>query len=459
MTFPKEFEIRMRKILGDEYESFAASYEKQPSRGLHVNLHKISVRDFAECADFPIGKIGFSPEAFTFDCDKIGNHPLHHAGAFYVQEPTAMIPLAMLDATDLRSRPELRVLDMCASPGGKSSQAANLFAGRGGFLLSNEYVPNRALTLAENIERLGIAPAAVTNLDTGVLANDCAGMFDLTVVDAPCSGEGMFRKNPDAPAMWSTDNVAICAARQSKILSDAAQTVAVGGYLLYSTCTFSVEENEATVAGFLDNFPDFEPVYPDAAICGITDKGISNGKYDMSFCRRAYPHISGGEGQFAALFLRVSGPQSDKKRNIRNINAEKPDKSEEKLIRAFLCETIGDTLAAELAVFGRKDGFYIVDGLACLPSKGVLSPGVKLGEIRKGRVVPHHRFFMAYGKHFINKFEMDRRQAEAYIRGDTVACDRFCGYGAAVFCGCTLGAVKVSDGVAKNHYPKGLRIR
>ena len=320
-------------------------------------------------------------------------------------------------------------------------------------------VIDRALTLAENIERLGIAPAAVTNLDTGVLANDCAGMFDLTVVDAPCSGEGMFRKNPDAPAMWSTDNVAICAARQSKILSDAAQTVAVGGYLLYSTCTFSVEENEDRVVDFLENFPDFEPVYPDAAICGITDKGISNGKYDMSFCRRAYPHISGGEGQFAALFLRVSGPQSDKKRNIRNINAEKPDKSEEKLIRAFLCETIGDTLAAELAVFGRKDGFYIVDGLACLPSKGVLSPGVKLGEIRKGRVVPHHRFFMAYGKHFINKFEMDRRQAEAYIRGDTVACDRFCGYGAAVFCGCTLGAVKVSDGVAKNHYPKGLRIR
>ncbi len=457
MKFPEEFEKRMQNLLADEYDAFAAAYENPPIRGLHVNLHKISAEEFEKAADFPTEKLGFSSNAYGFNFEKIGSHPLHHAGAFYVQEPSAMLPAAMLEETNLADRKNIRVLDMCAAPGGKSSQAANLFAGHEGFLLANEYVPKRALTLAENIERLGIAAAAVTNLPSDELAAALGHLFDLTIVDAPCSGEGMFRKNPDAITNWSVENVKMCAERQRAILSAAAETVADGGYLLYSTCTFSVEENEENVLYFLEKYPDFEPVLPPEKIVAATACGISVGGRDMSFCRRAYPHIFGGEGQFAALFRRCG--EASESRAAMPPKFERPDKAEEKIILDFLGSvlTCGEKSLSGAGIIKKKDGFYAVSRLAALPEKGVLSPGVKLGEIRKGRFIPHHRFFMAYGQLFKNRFELTKAEAADYIRGLAIPCRHFEGYGAAAYCGCTLGGVKVSEGIAKNHYPKGLR--
>lgn len=456
MTFPIEFEQRMKTLLGNEYADFAAAYGLPPTRGLHVNLHKMTADRLLDIADFKLQPLVYSDESFVFECDRIGAHPLHHAGAIYVQEPSAMLPVAMLDATGLSSLENLRVLDLCASPGGKSSQAANLFADRRGFLLSNEYVPGRALTLAENIERLGIIDASVTNLPSDVLARDCEGSFDLTIVDAPCSGEGMFRKNQNAVSEWSTENVKICAERQRNILGNAAKTVKNGGFLLYSTCTFSIEENEQNVAWLLREYPEFEPIMPSERVKNASSDGISVEGLDMSFCRRVYPHSSIGEGQFAALLhkkgISVGGDSL-------SLDLPSPLRADEIAAREFLSSTVGDMLANSMRLVQKKDGVYIVSPHAILPRSGVLSPGVKLGEIRKGRLVPHHRFFMAYGRYFDNKFDVDIEVARKYISGAEIGCDAFSGYGVLTYGGAALGGVKVSAGIAKNHYPKGLRDR
>lgn len=456
MKFPNEFEARMRRLLEDDYDAFAAAYDLPPTRGLHINLCKMSVGRLAEAVDFPITPLGFSDESFTFECDGIGNHPLHHAGAIYVQEPSAMLPMLMLTASEFAVFEHPRVLDLCASPGGKSSQAANLLANRGGFLLSNEYVPNRALTLAENIERLGIIDAAVTNLASDVIARDLEDSFDLTIVDAPCSGEGMFRKDENAVSEWSPENVEMCAKRQRQILENAAKTVKNGGFLLYSTCTFSLDENEQNVAWFLDEHPEFEPVMPSERVKNASSDGISIDGSNMSFCRRVYPHSSIGEGQFAAL-MRKKGVLDCEKAYICDFPHLSP--ADERAAREFLASTVGDELAKGLNLVQKKDGIYIVSPHAVLPRSGVLSPGVKLGEVRKGRLVPHHRFFMAYGGSFTNKFELDTDAARDYIKGLELDCDAFGGYGVVTFHGATLGGVKVSAGRAKNHYPKGLRLR
>lgn len=452
MNLPESFLNRMKALLGGDFPAFLASYDNPPARGLHVNLHKITPADFAEAADFPVKPIGYTSDGFTFEYDKIGNHPLHHAGAIYVQEPSAMLPLSMIPEDLLPENP--RILDVCAAPGGKSSQAANLFAGGGGFLVANEVVPKRCLTLAENIERQGYRDAMVTGLSADALGALFDGVFDLTVVDAPCSGEGMFRKNPAAVDEWSEENVQNCAIRQRQILSAVAGTVKPGGYLLYSTCTFSTEENEETVVDFLENHPEFEPVDPPQAVKEATAAGKLPNGAEMSFCRRFYPHLADGEGQFAALFRRKSGEtlgfcyQSD---------FTPPSKADLAVVREFLAEVLGDS-GKDLTLAARKDGIYAVHPDFPIPQRGVLSPGVKIGTVQKGRLIPDHRFFMAYGGDFRNRLELDGVQAVAYLKGNTVACGAFTGWGVAAYRGCTLGGIKVSGGVAKNHYPKGLRI-
>ncbi|MGM9636460.1 MAG: hypothetical protein ACI3YK_00580 [Eubacteriales bacterium] len=452
ISLPEKFVSRMTELLGSDAKDFFAAYDNPPSAGLHVNLHKISTPDLVKATDFPLSPLPYTGEGFLYECEKIGNHPLHHAGAIYAQEPSAMMPLSLMSGHPLGERP--MILDVCASPGGKSSQAANLFAGREGLILSNEVVPSRCLTLAENIERLGIRNSVVTNLTADDLGSLFHGVFDLTVVDAPCSGEGMFRKNPRAVAEWSEENVKMCARRQWEILSAVTDTVKSGGWLIYSTCTFSTEENEEIVLKFLRTHPDFEPVDPPEAVKAVTADGISVDGADLSFCRRFYPHLAQGEGQFAVLLRRVGEIGSE---FCCKSALTPPTKADAAIVRDFLAETVGD-IGRNLTLCARKDGIYAVcPDLPVIPL-GLFSPGVRLGTVQKGRFIPHHRFFMAYGQEFAHKLELDRDQAVAYLKGNTLPCTSFTGYGVATYQGCTLGGVKVSGGVAKNHYPKGLRI-
>lgn len=276
---PTAFTQRMQSILGGEYPAFLDCYEKPPVRGLRVNTLRIAPADFERITPWSLSPSGILPEGYVLreEASGIGAHPYHMAGVIYMQEPSAMAPVAALSIT-----PGMRILDLCASPGGKSTAMAARLAGEG-LLVSNELVPARARVLAQNIQRMGIRNAVVTNAKPDALCAALPDAFDIVLVDAPCSGEGMFRKDEEAVRAWSQAHVLACAARQKAILQSAALSIRPGGVLLYSTCTFSREENEEVVEAFLRAHPD----------------------YALIEQRRLYPHKVCGEGQFYAKLLRA----------------------------------------------------------------------------------------------------------------------------------------------------------
>ena len=224
---PAEFTSRMKNLLGDDYDKFIASFDESPVRSFRVNTKKISEKDFITINPFGGEKISYAEGAYYFDYDGIGNHPYHHAGMIYIQDPAAMSAVASVDI-----EPDWKILDLCAAPGGKSTQAASKL--ENGLLVSNEIIPSRCKILTGNIERMGIRNAITTCSDVKRLSNLFGEEFDLVIVDAPCSGEGMFRKDETAINEWSTANVNLCADRQDEILSYAKDFVCEGGYLLYS---------------------------------------------------------------------------------------------------------------------------------------------------------------------------------------------------------------------------------
>ncbi len=256
MDLPREFIARMQPLLGSAWPAFAAALDAPRRRGLRVNTLKTDARTFLPLFPLPLTPAPFAPDVFCLPPEgdtpfKAGSDPLHHAGAYYMQEPSATVPAAVLAA-----RPGERVLDLCAAPGGKSTQLAAAMRGKG-VLWCNEYVPARARILQQNLERCGVRNAVVSSGDTGRLCRALAGWADAVLVDAPCSGEGMFRKEPQALSGWSIDNIRLCAARQDEILDNAALALRPGGRLVYSTCTFAPEEDELAVARFLRRHPDF----------------------------------------------------------------------------------------------------------------------------------------------------------------------------------------------------------
>ena len=251
MELPIAFDTRMKRLLGAEYDAFLeALCHEDAVKGLRVNGHKVSAEIFVECAPFTLTEIPYVPGGFIVAEEaQAGKHPYHHAGAYYMQDPGAMSAVAAVPAA-FWERENLKILDLCAAPGGKTTQMAALCAEKGGAVLANEYVSARSRILAGNVERMGLDNVLVTNVDSKHIAAWYPDFFDLVVMDAPCSGEGMYRKNDLAISEWSPENVAMCAERQREILENAAKNVAPGGWMLYSTCTYSTEENESMVAEF-----------------------------------------------------------------------------------------------------------------------------------------------------------------------------------------------------------------
>ncbi|MDE6128840.1 MAG: RsmB/NOP family class I SAM-dependent RNA methyltransferase, partial [Lachnospiraceae bacterium] len=249
---PEQFLKRMEKLLGDEYPAFLDSFSEECSRGLRVNTIKTEVEDFLKGGYFPLARVPWTENGFYIEGpDRPGKSPLHAAGVYYIQEPSAMAPAVFLEA-----RRGDRVLDLCAAPGGKTTQLAASMRG-GGILISNEIHPARAQILSENVERMGLRNVIVTNETPERLATVFTGYFDKILVDAPCSGEGMFRRSEEARTEWSQENVLLCAERQDAILDCAARMLRPGGRLVYSTCTFAPEEDEGTVSRFLERHSDF----------------------------------------------------------------------------------------------------------------------------------------------------------------------------------------------------------
>ena len=305
--YPAAFLDECREILKDEFPAFLRALALPPRRALRLNPRRNGAEQ-AAAPFLPDGapRVPWEPLGRYLAADaKPGAGIAHAAGAFYLQDASAMAPVAALDP-----RPGERVLDLCAAPGGKSGQIAARLNGRG-FLLSNEIEFSRARILLGNLERLGVTNAFVTSAPAEALARVLPAFFDRVLVDAPCSGEGMFRRDPEAASQWNPDAPAGCAARQTAILNDAARMVRPGGKLVYSTCTFNRLENEGTVREFLRAHPDFEPDAFDLSGVGASRDG----------CLRLWPHRIEGEGHFLARFTRKPEESSLRNRSLPEVRA------------------------------------------------------------------------------------------------------------------------------------------
>ncbi len=452
LTLPKAYEARMRTLLGEEFENYLAALGEPPERALRVNTDKISVEEFLRICDIPTEKIPYVDNGYYFRCDGIGNHPMHHAGMIYVQEPAAMAPAECIDID-----PSWKVLDLCAAPGGKSTQLKNKL-GEGGVLVSNEIILSRCRILTGNVERLGLTNTVTTCLTAEQIAARFPKTFDLIMVDAPCSGEGMFRKEENAIPEWSEENVRACAARQAEILEYAVRALKDGGYIVYATCTFSPEENERTVDAFLACHGEFEIVPVSERVRTATQDGIP---FDgclcphLSYARRFYPHTGRGEGQFMALLHSTSLPSDSRVRKSAPPKKEKIPPS----VLAFLDDTLTEYNKDHVQMYNGNPVYFTPD--FPVPTGTAFCLGVTIGEVKGNYIQPHHQFFMALGTYFKRRIDLtdEPDTLAAYLRGEEIATSCANGWAVVTVHGCTVGGVKVSGGRAKNHYPKGLRLK
>ena len=456
---PEKFSARMREMLGADFAAFEAALEAPAIRALRVNTIKTNTEKLIPLLPFSADPLPFAPDAYYAPEDKVGALPAHHAGMIYMQDPSAVCTVCA--ATPKKG---IRAIDLCAAPGGKSTQLAAAI-GDNGVLVSNEYVAARCRILQGNVERIGAKNVIVTNLSTDTLADFYGACFDLVVADVPCSGEGMFRKYEVASEEWSPENVEMCAARQRGILEDAASLVAPDGQLLYSTCTFSLEENEQNIDAFLSAHPEFFLIPVAPTIAAVTANGISfdGCKHDLSLCRRFYPHISPGEGQFVAL-LQKSGDTVRKKATKPQNALPSPDAKALALARTFLSETLEQAPEGVTLTIVR-DALWLTPDFP-VPLRGVFAQGVCLGTLQKGRIEPHHQFASAYGSAYRRRVELSNGDPRvlAYLRGEEIPLtegerSRGNGYAAVLFEGAPLGGGKIVSDRLKNHYPKGLRNR
>lgn len=451
---PEAFLARMQKMPELDFDAFCIALEQPAVRALRVNTLKANTDTVRALLPFSTKPLPFSDNGFYAPLDKVGGLAAHHAGMFYMQDPGAMCSV-------LAAAPKngTTVLDMCAAPGGKSTQLAAAIA-PDGVLVCNEYVPARCKILQGNVERLGCRAAVVTNLSTDQLADFYGSYFDLVVADVPCSGEGMLRKYEVAGEEWSEENIHLCAERGWDILQNAARCVKPGGRLLYSTCTFAPEENEWQIDRFLCEHSDFSlvPVAPE--ILNITANGVNfeGISHDMRACRRFYPHVSPGEGQFVALLQRSK--DADPVPACAD-NGAAPSKKDAQTVWDFLKETL--IALPESRLVQIRDDIYLSPRIP-LPPRGIFAAGVCVGTLQKGRLVPHHQFFSAYGSDFKRKLSLSQNDPRiaAYLRGEEIAAPELAGengFAALLFEGAPLGGGKAVDGRLKNHYPKGLRNR
>ena len=426
---PEAFLERVKAQLGEEYEDFLKSLERPRAVALRFNPLK------GERPALPFAKepVPWEKEGFYYDPDsRPGLHVYHEAGVYYLQEASAMAPVALLDP-----RPGERVCDLCAAPGGKTTQIAGRMLGEG-FLLCNEINPKRAKILSRNIERMGVANALVTNEHPAVLAERFEAQFDRVLIDAPCSGEGMFRKEEAAVTDWSVETVQMCARRQAEILCSGAALVRPGGRLVYSTCTFAPEEDELAVAEFLQTHPEFRPeeIHTPWFVEG------ENGSHRM------WPHKLLGEGHFAAV-LRKDG----------EAEADAVPAAAGKLPRewADFAKELKIELPEGYPVMFGQTLFWAPAGMPEIRRLKVLRPGLELGEVKKGRFEPAHALALWLNTcASVQDYGADSPEIAQYIHGEVVSSDRK-GWTLVRAGGYSIGWGKGDGRVLKNHYPKGLR--
>ncbi len=428
---PELFLERMKTQLGEEYEDFLRSLERPRAVALRFNPLKGEQMPQLPFVGQPVP---WEPMGYYYDPEaRPGLHVYHEAGVYYLQEASAMAPVALLNP-----EPGERVCDLCAAPGGKTTQIAGRMLGEG-FLLCNEINPKRARVLSQNIERMGVSNALVTNEHPANLAQRFPGFFDRVLVDAPCSGEGMFRKEEAAVTDWSPETVEMCANRQAEILNSAAQMVRPGGRLVYSTCTFAPAEDEEAVAAFLNSHPEFSPEPVEAP---WFVKG-ENGSYRM------WPHKLLGEGHFAAVFRKAEGEQPE----------EPAGTKEEKLPKPWeqFAKELGIRLPEGKPMLFGQTLYWAPLEMPDLRKLKVMRPGLELGVIKKDRFEPAHALAL-WLKECTNQvsFPADSKEIRDYLHGDVIPGEvkGWCLVKADDY---SIGWGKGDGRQIKNHYPKGLR--
>lgn len=423
IALPEEFGKRMRERLQGDFPAFLRSYETPPVRGLRVNPLKISREAFLRLSPYPLTPVPWEANGFYLEDGKAGSHVYHSAGLYYMQEPSAMCAVPLLDVKEGE-----RVLDLCAAPGGKTTQIAAALNGKG-ILIANEYEYSRAKILSSNLERLGVTNAAAVSESAEQLLKIYPEYFDKILVDAPCSGEGMFKKEAAAIPEWSVAQVKGCALRQKAILDAAAGMLAADGKMVYSTCTFSPEEDEEQVENFLKAHPEFTLLKEELLL----------------------PHEVRGEGHFAAVLQKVSGGKGSKKPFPAKKNSEA-----ERAFRAFAKDFFVNPPECEMHTLADGRMYAIPVGMPVLPPI-IVRAGVELGEWDGRRFKPAHCLAMSLKQGQAREAALSREECEKYLRGEVIPCDLENGWYVATVAGFPLGLQKAVNGVLKNHLPKGLR--
>ncbi len=460
LSLPEAFKENMKALLKDEYGDFLASYDCDRQYGLRCNTLKSDLSTFTDRMPFTLTSVPWAVEGFFYKSEeRPGRHPRHEAGAYYIQESSAMSAVSVLDP-----KPGDYVLDLCAAPGGKSSQAAGRLQ-NSGLLVSNEINRQRSEILSENIERMGVRNCVVLNESPASLSARFTEFFDKILVDAPCSGEGMFRKDETARTEWSVENTLLCAKRQSEILDYAASMLRPGGFMVYSTCTFNPGENEQTIAAFIKDHPEF--TIEGSKMSSFFDQGHpewADGNPELLKTLRLWPHKIEGEGHFVAL-LKKSGTAPARQAVLPSGKAS--DLKLKKEIKDFLSAEAGltaeaaDLLFADTYITEFGDNIYLTPSpLQELKGLRVQRPGLHVAVRKKNRLEPAHSLAMALKpEDAASRADLSFDEAMKYLHGETLNCnENLKGWIPVFYEGFSMGYGKASGGILKNHYPKGLRI-
>lgn len=471
----------MRRQLGEEYDEYLRCYSKPHFGGIRVNTLKISPKEFEKICPFSLKRIPWIPNGYYYDTEEQpARHPYYYAGLFYIQEPSAMTPASLLPV-----EPGDKVLDICAAPGGKSTELGARLAGQG-LLVSNDISSSRAKALLKNIELFGIRNALVLSEAPNKLLGYFPEYFDKILVDAPCSGEGMFRKSPAIIKNWEQYGVDYYNKLQKEIILFAAKMLKPGGYLLYSTCTFSPEENEGTVSFLLEQFPEFHVVnaLPEKALrkgMGISYEGfdfgrpewVEDGAEELKNCIRLWPHKIDGEGHFIALLHKEERQNKDRNLDMTEksiigrypAGGKKQEVSAEAIdfLKDIKCDIDEKALVDMERLLVRYDWLYrLPEGLPDLTGLRILRQGLLLGEMKKQRFEPSQSLACALDpKEYDKKINFLGSSSEAvrYLKCESIVPEGDLMDGWQLVCvdGFPLGWGKTANGNFKNKYLPGWR--
>lgn len=460
MELPIAFETKMKEMLGKDYENYLTSFEQDAYQGLRVNTSKISVEDFLKISPYSLKPVAWCKNGFYYEKkEKPAKHPFYFAGLYYIQEPSAMTTASLLPIEEGDM-----VLDLCAAPGGKSTELAAKLHGTG-LLVTNDISNSRAKALLKNIEVFGVGNALVTSEPPNELAKRFPAFFDKILIDAPCSGEGMFRKQNNMMKAWESNGVDLFVGLQHSILKEAVTMLKPGGTIIYSTCTFSKEENEQSIEYLLSlddslhivNLPLFEGFDK-----GHPEWGCTSNE-ELIKCRRLWPHRIKGEGHFVAM---ITKDTKDTKETVSPVTEYAFSK--EKLSREAIDFIKAMKYPFDLSRMDvqKERVFYIPEKMPFVRGLRILRCGLYMGDMKKNRFEPSQSLAMFLkASEFPNVVDLPVEDIRVvkYLKGETIELDRHeyghCQDGICLICvnGFSLGFGKLSKGTMKNKYLPGWR--